>query len=138
MPSSAPKSPPRIAPGAITRESEFAQIFATANTFSLHLAQFERDLSAHPQITVPQTLREDFLQLQLHFAAVREKYVARTVAAVLLDAGPREYHPEFRYLLRAFKHEHETLEDFMANVWKQMVTQNYTFYSTGELLWGDT
>ena len=35
----------------------------SANTFSLHLTQFERDLTAHPQITVSQTLREDSLQL---------------------------------------------------------------------------
>ena len=39
----------------MTRESKFAQIFATASTLSLHLTRFERDLTAHPQITVSQT-----------------------------------------------------------------------------------
>ena len=42
------------------------------------------------------------------------------------------YHTQFRYLLRAFTYDHETLEDFMANVWKQLVTQSYTFDSVGE------
>ena len=43
-------------------------------------------------------------------SAVREKYVARTVAAGLRDAGLCKYHPEFSYLLRTFTHDHETLD----------------------------
>ena len=47
----------------MTREAEFAQIFVTAETCTLHLKQFERDLSVNPLITVSQTLRADFLQI---------------------------------------------------------------------------
>ena len=116
----------------MTREAEFAQIFVTADTFKRHLQQFEQDLSVNPLITVSQTLRADFLQLQLRFSAVRERYVARTVAAGLKEARLHHYHAEFRYLLRAYTHDHETLEDFMTNVWTQLVTQSYTFDSVGE------
>ena len=70
----------------MTREAEFAQIFVTAETFTLHLKQFVLDLSVNPLITVSQILRADFLQLQLRFSAVQERYVARTVAAGLKDA----------------------------------------------------
>ena len=35
-------------------------------------------------------------------------YVVKTVAVGLLDAGLQEYHPQFRYLLLAFTHDHET------------------------------
>ena len=42
------------------------------------------------------------------------------------------YHTQFIYLLRAFTYDHETLEDVIANVWKQLVTQSYTFDSVGE------
>ena len=111
----------------MTHETEFAQTFDTVRTFSHDLAQFERDLTARPQTTVSQTLRKDFLQLQLRFSAIRGKYIARTVAAGLQEPGLREYHTQFRYRLRAFTHGHETLEDFMANVWKQLITQSYTF-----------
>ena len=34
------------------------------------------------------------------------------MAAGLQDDGLKAYHTQFRYLLRAFTHDHETLEDF--------------------------
>ena len=71
---------------------------------------------------VLQTLSEDFLQLQPGFSAVREKHVARTVAAGLQDSSIQVYHTQFRYLLGAFTHDHKTLEDFKTNVWKLLVT----------------
>ena len=85
----------------MTCETEIAQIFATT--------------------PVSQTLREDLLQLQSRFSAVREKHVARTGTARLQDSRLQAYHIQFRYLLRAFIHDHETLEDFMTNVWKHLV-----------------
>ena len=44
----------------MTRESEFAQILATAEIFKLHLRQFERDLSYHPLITARLSERTSF------------------------------------------------------------------------------
>ena len=52
------------------------------------------------------------------------------MAAGLQDDGLKAYHTQFRYLLRAFTHDHETLENLMANLWK-LATQSYTFESVG-------
>ena len=57
----------------MTRESELAQIIATASTFSKDPAQFEPDLAFHPQTTVSQTLCKDLLQLQLRLLAASER-----------------------------------------------------------------
>ena len=84
----------------MTKKSDFLQVLTQVDVLTTRLNKLASDLAVNPGLTVPQSLRDSFIQVLLRYTTVRADFVTSIIADGLDERRLRPYHASMSTLAR--------------------------------------